>query len=88
MFDKTATLCQKKAPAGILKRFHPKSQPKFDEPVKSQNPDSFVKRSSSRCANLSGVGRTYLRRSDFEMQRNAEIGLFTEMSNFRERRPC
>jgi hypothetical protein len=52
----------------------------FDEPVKSQKRDSFVKRSSSRRANLSGVRRTYVRRSDIEMQRNAEIGLFTELS--------
>jgi hypothetical protein len=29
MFDKPATLCQKNSPAGILKRIHPKSQPKF-----------------------------------------------------------
>jgi hypothetical protein len=36
----------------------------------------------SRRANLSGVRRTYLRRSDFEMRRNAEIGLFAEPSWF------
>jgi hypothetical protein len=28
------------------------------------------------------VRRTYVRRSDFEMQRNAEIGLFAEPSFF------
>jgi hypothetical protein len=50
---------------------------KFDEAVKSQKPDGFVERSSSRRVNLSGVRRTYVRRSDFEMQRNAEIGLST-----------
>jgi hypothetical protein len=31
---------------------------KFDEPVKSQNPDGFEKSSSSRRANLSGVRLT------------------------------
>jgi hypothetical protein len=31
---------------------------KFDEAVKSQKPDGFVERSSSRRANLSGVRRT------------------------------
>jgi hypothetical protein len=39
------------------------------------------KSSSSRRANLSGVKRTYVRRSGFEMQRNAESGLFAEPSN-------
>jgi hypothetical protein len=58
---------------------------KFDEPVKSQNPDGFEKSSSSRRANLSGVRHTTVLR-DFEMQRNAEIGLFAEPSKF-ERKP-
>jgi hypothetical protein len=31
-----------------------------------------------------GVRRTTVRRSDFEMRRNAEIGLFTELSTMRE----
>jgi hypothetical protein len=51
-----------------------------DEGVKSQNPDGFEKSAKLRRANLSGVRCTYLRRSDFEMQRNAEIGLFAEPS--------
>jgi hypothetical protein len=52
----------------------------IDGPVKIRKPDGFVKSPSSRRANLSGVRRTYVRRSDFEMQRNAEIGFFTELS--------
>ncbi|HSM75368.1 MAG TPA: hypothetical protein VK852_12045, partial [Desulfobacterales bacterium] len=40
----------------------------------------FRKKVKLRRANLSGVRRTYVRRNDFEMQRNAEIGLFTELS--------
>jgi hypothetical protein len=51
----------------------------IDEPVR-QKSDGFEKSSSSRRANLSGVRRTLVRRSDFEMQRNAEIGLFAEPS--------
>ena len=35
-----------------------------------------------RRTNLSGVRRTTISRSDFEMQRNAEIGHFTELSEF------
>jgi DNA-directed RNA polymerase subunit RPC12/RpoP len=56
----------------------------IDEPVKSKNPDGFEKSAKLRRANLSGVRRTYLRRSDFEMQRNAEIGLFAEPSILKE----
>jgi hypothetical protein len=40
----------------------------------------FRKKFNLRRANLSGVRRTYVRRSDFEMQRNAESGLFAEPS--------
>jgi small-conductance mechanosensitive channel len=56
---------------------------KIDGPVKSKESDSFVKTPSSRRANLSGVRRTYVRRNDFEMQRNAEIGFFTELSKLK-----
>jgi hypothetical protein len=41
----------------------------------------FRKKFKLRRANLSGVRRTLARRSDFEMQRNAKIGLFAEPSN-------
>jgi hypothetical protein len=51
-----------------------------DESVKSQKSDGFVKKPSSRRANLSGVRPTYARRSDFEMQRKAEIGFLVELS--------
>jgi hypothetical protein len=51
-----------------------------DESVKSQKSDSFVKKPSSRRANLSGVRRAYARRSDFEMQRNTEIWFLAELS--------
>jgi hypothetical protein len=52
---------------------------KIDELIKSHNPDSFFKKSKLRRANRSGVRRTDVRRSDFEMQRNTETGRFTEL---------
>jgi hypothetical protein len=61
------------------------STTKLDEAVKSQNPDGFAKSPSLRRANLSGVRRNNVRRSDFEMRRNAEIGLFAKPSNFARR---
>jgi hypothetical protein len=42
---------------------------------KVKNQTVSKKAPSLRRANLSGVRRTFVRRSDFEMQRNAEIGL-------------
>jgi hypothetical protein len=49
-------------------------------PLKRKYLDRFEKSAKLRRANLSGVRRTHLRRSDFEMQRNAEIGFFAELS--------
>ena len=54
---------------------------KLDELVKSQNLDGKVKSSSSRRCEFCGMRRTYVRRSEHEMKRNAEIGLFTKPSN-------
>jgi hypothetical protein len=42
--------------------------------------DDFVKRPRSRRANLVARGVLTVRRSDNEMKRNAEIGLFTKSS--------
>ncbi|HSM90877.1 MAG TPA: hypothetical protein VLT56_12735 [Desulfobacterales bacterium] len=42
--------------------------------------DGFVKRPSSRRANLVECGVLSVRRSDSGMKRNAEIGLFTKLS--------
>jgi hypothetical protein len=44
--------------------------------------DGFVKRPRSRRANLVARGALKVRRSDNEMTRNAEIGLFTKPSRF------
>jgi hypothetical protein len=52
----------------------------LDERIKGRKPDGFEKEFKLRRANLVGVRRAYARRSDFEMQCNAEIGLFTELS--------
>jgi hypothetical protein len=49
-------------------------------PLKRKNIAGFEKSAKLRRANLSGVRPIYLRRSDFEMQRNAEIGFFAELS--------
>jgi hypothetical protein len=43
--------------------------------------DGFVKGPSSKRANLVSRGFLFVRRSDDEMKRNAEIGLFTEPSS-------
>jgi len=43
--------------------------------------DGFVKRPSSRRANRVEWGVLHVRRSDNEMKRNAEIGLFTKPSS-------
>jgi hypothetical protein len=51
-----------------------------DESEKSQNPDGFEKSAKFKARKSRGVRRTTVRRSDFEMQRNAEIGLFAEPS--------
>ena len=42
--------------------------------------DGKVKSSSSRRREFRGMRRTYVRRSEHEMKRNAEIGLFTKPS--------
>jgi hypothetical protein len=52
----------------------------LDELVKSQNYDGFVISSSSRRREFRGIRRTYVRRSEHEMKRNAEIGLITKPS--------
>jgi hypothetical protein len=52
-----------------------------NEPQKSQNPDGFEKSSKFKARKSRGARRTYVRRSDFEMQCNAEIGLFAEPSH-------
>jgi hypothetical protein len=54
---------------------------RIEETVKTQNPDSFLQRVKLRRANLSGVRRTYVRRSDFEVQRNAESGLLRKWAD-------
>jgi len=45
-----------------------------------QYSDGKVKSSSSRRREFRGMRRTYVRRSEHEMKRNAEIGLFTKPS--------
>jgi hypothetical protein len=55
----------------------------FNEVVKSENLRWCCRKFELGRANLSGVRRTYLRRNDFEMQRNADIGLFAKPSGFR-----
>jgi hypothetical protein len=52
----------------------------IDEFVKSQNWDGKVKSSSSRRREFRRMRRTYVRRSEHEMKRNAEIGLFAKPS--------
>ena len=53
---------------------------KDDKLVKNQHGDGNVKSSSSRRREFCGMRRTYDRRSEQEMKRNAEIGLFTKPS--------
>jgi len=48
-----------------------------DEFVESQNWDGKEKSLSSRHREFRGIRSTYVRRSEHEMKRNAEIGLFT-----------
>ena len=48
--------------------------------VKSQNWNGKVKSSSSRRREFRGMMGTYVRRSEHEMKRNAEIGIFTKPS--------
>jgi hypothetical protein len=52
-----------------------------------QNQTVSKKAPSLRRANLEECGVLKVRRSDFEMQRNAEIGFFTELSSFAARSP-
>jgi hypothetical protein len=52
----------------------------LDKLLKSQNLDGKVKSSSSRRREFCGMRRTDVRRSEHEMKRNAEIGLFTKPS--------
>jgi hypothetical protein len=46
--------------------------------IKNKNVDGKVKTPSSRRREFRGMMRTYVRRSEHEMKRNAEIGLFTK----------
>ena len=46
--------------------------------VKNQNSDGKVKNPSSRRRKFRGMRRTYVCRSEHEMKRNAEMGLFTK----------
>ena len=55
---------------------------KLHEPEKRQKPDGFEKSAKCKTRKSLGVRRTPLRRSDFEMQRNAEMGLFAEPPSF------
>ncbi len=52
----------------------------IDSFVKSQNLDGKVKNSSSRRREFRRTRCTYVHRSEHEMKRNAEIGLFTKPS--------
>jgi hypothetical protein len=61
-------------------------QIKYDELVKSHNRDGKIKSSSSRGREFRGMRRTYVRRSEHEMKRNAEIGLFTKPSNIKNKK--
>jgi len=50
----------------------------IDKLVKRRNCDGEVKSSSSRRREFRRMRRTFVRRSEHEMMRNAEIGLFTK----------
>jgi hypothetical protein len=54
--------------------------PRIHKLVKIQNRDGKVKSSSSRGREFRGMRHTNVRRSEHEMKRNAEIGLFTKPS--------
>jgi hypothetical protein len=49
----------------------------MDELVKRQKQDGKVKSLSSRRREFCGMRRSYVRRNEHEMKRNAEIGRFT-----------
>jgi hypothetical protein len=57
---------------------------KFDDAVKVEN-QKVSKKVQVTVRKSRGVRRTHLRCSDFEMRRNAEIGLFAEPSNLDNR---
>ena len=52
---------------------------------KKSDLDGFVKSSNSRRANFAIMRRTYRTLNDYEMQHNAEVGLFTKPSLFIKR---
>ena len=52
----------------------------YDEIVKNHRQDGKVKSSSSRRREFRGMRRTDVRRSEHQIKRNAEIGLFTKPS--------
>jgi len=49
--------------------------------LKKSDLDGFVKSSNSRRANFGIMRRTYGTLNDYEMQHNAEVGLFTRPSD-------
>ena len=52
----------------------------YDETVKKSEWDGFEKSLNSRCENFVIMRRTYRTLNDYEMQNNAEVGLFTKPS--------
>jgi len=52
-----------------------------DELVKKSDLDGFVKSSNSRRVNFVIMKRTCRTLNDYEMQHNAEVGLFTKPSS-------
>ena len=55
---------------------------------KKSNLDGLVKSSKSRRANFVIMRRTFRTLDDYEMQHNAEVGLFTKPSGFRFQTLC
>ena len=51
-----------------------------EEEIKNRDSEGFEKSAQFKARKSRGVRHTPVRRSDFEMQRNAEIGLFAEPS--------
>jgi hypothetical protein len=60
-----------------LKKFKPRYSEKSDL-------DGFVKSSNSRRANFVIMRRTFCTLNDYEMQHNAEVGLFTRPSTIND----
>ena len=76
--------CKMACPAGIdVPRYVQLiAEGKFDDAEKSESFEMAAQEVQATVRKYNGVRRTFVRPSDIEMRRNAEIGLFSSSSNF------